>query len=79
VKHFAAQLGARGIRVNAVATKTVAGRDVALSMQALKRLACVDQCLREHANRELTTYAASTAKLWITEMYGRVVDRGMSQ
>jgi NAD(P)-dependent dehydrogenase (short-subunit alcohol dehydrogenase family) len=50
VKHFAAQLGARGIRVNAVApgvvntemsnfTKTEAGRDMALGMQALKRLA----------------------------------------
>jgi len=50
VKHFAAALGPRGIRVNAVApgvietdmsnfTKTEAGREVALSMQALKRLA----------------------------------------
>lgn len=50
VKHFASLLGARGIRVNAVApgvvetemsnfTKTDAGRDFALSMQALKRLA----------------------------------------
>jgi acyl-CoA dehydrogenase len=37
--------------------------------------AYVDQCLREHGNRELTTYAASTAKLWITEMHGRVVDQ----
>jgi len=37
--------------------------------------AYVDQCLREHLNRELTTYAASTAKLWITEMHGRVVDQ----
>ena len=37
--------------------------------------AYVDQCLREHINRELTTYAASTAKLWITEMHGRVVDQ----
>ncbi|HEY4144314.1 SDR family NAD(P)-dependent oxidoreductase [Pinirhizobacter sp.] len=50
VKHFAAALGERGIRVNAVApgvvdtdmsnfTKTEAGREGALSMQALKRLA----------------------------------------
>src|SRR5713101_3795785 len=50
VKHFASLLGAHGIRVNAVApgvvetemsnfTKTDAGRDFALGMQALKRLA----------------------------------------
>jgi len=50
VKHFAAALGPRGIRVNAVApgvvqtdmsnfTKTDAGRDFTLGMQALKRLA----------------------------------------
>lgn len=50
VRHFAAALGERGIRVNAVApgvvdtdmsnfTKTEAGRERALSMQALKRLA----------------------------------------
>jgi 3-oxoacyl-[acyl-carrier protein] reductase len=49
VKHFAAELGERGIRVNAVApgaivtdmssfTKTDAGRDFTLSIQALKRL-----------------------------------------
>jgi len=37
--------------------------------------AFVDQCLREHIRGELTTYAASTAKLWITEMHGRVVDQ----
>src|ERR1700738_1968073 len=37
--------------------------------------AYVDQCLREHINHELTTYAASTAKLWITEMHGRLVDQ----
>jgi acyl-CoA dehydrogenase len=37
--------------------------------------AYTDQCLREHINHELTTYAASTAKLWITEMHGRVVDQ----
>jgi 3-oxoacyl-[acyl-carrier protein] reductase len=50
VKHFGSLLGARGIRVNAVAPgavetdmssfmKTDAGRDFALSMQALKRFA----------------------------------------
>ena len=49
VRHWAAQLGVRGIRVNAVSpgiiatemsnfTKTEAGRTVALSMQALKRI-----------------------------------------
>jgi 3-oxoacyl-[acyl-carrier protein] reductase len=50
VKHFAATLGPRGIRVNSVApgvvdtdmsnfTKTEAGRQAAIGMQALKRLA----------------------------------------
>ena len=37
--------------------------------------AYADQCLREHVEGRLTTYAASTAKLWITEMHGRVVDQ----
>lgn len=37
--------------------------------------AYADQCLREHIDHELTTYAASMAKLWITEMHGRVVDQ----
>jgi acyl-CoA dehydrogenase len=37
--------------------------------------AYVDQCLGQHVRGELTTYAASTAKLWVTEMHGRLVDR----
>ena len=37
--------------------------------------AFVDQCLAEHIRGELTTTAASTAKLWTTEMHGRVVDQ----
>src|ERR1700722_1825789 len=53
VKHFASVLGARGIRVNAVApgvvatdmssfTKTSEGRDYALGLQTLKRIAQAD-------------------------------------
>lgn len=37
--------------------------------------AYVDQCLREHIDHELTTYSASSAKLWVTEMHGRLVDQ----
>jgi acyl-CoA dehydrogenase len=37
--------------------------------------AFIDQCLRQLVNGALTTYDASTAKLWATEMHGRVVDQ----
>jgi 3-oxoacyl-[acyl-carrier protein] reductase len=71
VVHFAAALGARGIRVNGVApgvvatemssfTKTDAGRDMALSMQALKRLAQPDDIAGAVA------FLASDAARWIT-------------
>jgi NAD(P)-dependent dehydrogenase (short-subunit alcohol dehydrogenase family) len=71
VKHFAAQLGARGIRVNAVApgvvdtersnfTKTEAGRDAALGMQALKRLAQPDDI------GGVIVFLASEEARWIT-------------
>jgi 3-oxoacyl-[acyl-carrier protein] reductase len=71
VKHFAWTLGARGIRVNAVApgvvetdmlnfTKTDAGRDFALGMQALKRLAQPDDI------GGVIAFLASEDARWIT-------------
>lgn len=69
--HFAALLGERGIRVNAVApgivptemssfTKTEAGRDFALGIQALKRLAQPDDIAQAVA------FLASDSARWIT-------------
>src|SRR5271169_5924568 len=63
VKHFAALLGARGIRVNAVApgfVETDAGRDFALGMQALKRLAQPEDI------GGVITFLASEDARWIT-------------
>jgi NAD(P)-dependent dehydrogenase (short-subunit alcohol dehydrogenase family) len=71
VKHFAFLLGARGIRVNAVApgvvetemsnfTKTEAGRNVAMSMQALKRVAQPDDI------GGVVAFLASDDARWIT-------------
>ena len=71
VRHFAAALGPRGIRVNAVApgvvqtdmsnfTKTDAGRDFTLGMQALKRLAEPDDI------GGVVAFLASDEARWIT-------------
>jgi NAD(P)-dependent dehydrogenase (short-subunit alcohol dehydrogenase family) len=71
VKHFASLLGARGIRVNAIApgvvatdmssfTKTDAGRDYALSLQAFKRLAEPDDI------GGVVAFLASHDARWIT-------------
>lgn len=71
VVHFAALLGPRGIRVNAVApgvvqtdmsnfTKTDAGRDFTLGMQALQRLA------RPEDIGGAIAFLASDAARWIT-------------
>ena len=71
VKYFAAALGPRGIRVNAVApgvidtdmsnfTKTEAGRDVTLGMQALKRIG------RPEDVADVVAFLASDAARWIT-------------
>jgi 3-oxoacyl-[acyl-carrier protein] reductase len=71
VKHFAAALGARGIRVNAVApgvvatdmssfAKTDEGRDYTLSLQALKRAAQPDDI------GDAVAFLASPDARWIT-------------
>jgi 3-oxoacyl-[acyl-carrier protein] reductase len=71
VKHFAAALGPRGIRVNAVApgvvatemsnfTKTDAGRDFTLGMQALQRLAQADDI------GDVIAFLASDQARWIS-------------
>jgi 3-oxoacyl-[acyl-carrier protein] reductase len=71
VKHFAAALGERGIRVNAVApgvvptdmssfAKTQEGRDFTLGIQALKRLATVEEIAAA------ISFVASDEARWIT-------------
>jgi 3-oxoacyl-[acyl-carrier protein] reductase len=71
VKHFAAALGGRGIRVNAVApgvvatdmssfAKTDAGRDFTLGIQALKRVAQPDDI------GDVIAFLASDAARWVT-------------
>jgi NAD(P)-dependent dehydrogenase (short-subunit alcohol dehydrogenase family) len=71
IKHFAAALGERGIRVNAVApgvvatdmssfAKTDAGRDFTLGMQALKRVAQPDDI------GDVIAFLVSDAARWIT-------------
>jgi 3-oxoacyl-[acyl-carrier protein] reductase len=71
VRHWAAILGPSGIRVNAVApgvidtdmsnfTKTEAGPEVALGMQALKRLGKPDDVA------DVVAFVASDAARWIT-------------
>ncbi len=71
VKNWAAILGPRGIRVNAVApgvidtdmsnfTKTEAGREVALGMQALKRLGKPEDVA------DVVAFMASDGARWIT-------------
>ena len=71
MKHFASALGARGIRVNAVApgvvetdmssfAKTEAGREVTLGIQALKRVAQPDDIA------PVVAFLASDDARWIT-------------
>ncbi|MGB6130944.1 MAG: SDR family oxidoreductase [Acidobacteriaceae bacterium] len=71
VRHWAAQLGIRGIRVNAVApgvietdmsnfTKTEAGRNLALKMQSLKRIGKPEDVA------DVIAFLASDGARWIT-------------
>lgn len=71
VKYWAAILGPRGIRVNAVApgvidtdmsnfTKTASGREIAIGMQALKRIGKAEDVA------DVVTFLASDAARWIT-------------
>jgi 3-oxoacyl-[acyl-carrier protein] reductase len=71
VRHFASLLGARGIRVNAVAPggvetdmssflKTDAGRDLVLGIQAFKRIAQPDDI------GDVVAFLASDEARWIT-------------
>jgi NAD(P)-dependent dehydrogenase (short-subunit alcohol dehydrogenase family) len=71
VRNWAAILGPRGIRVNAVApgvidtdmsnfTKTEGGREVALGMQALKRIGTPEDIA------DVVAFLASDAARWIT-------------
>jgi NAD(P)-dependent dehydrogenase (short-subunit alcohol dehydrogenase family) len=71
VKNWAAMLGPQGVRVNAVApgvidtdmsnfTKTEAGRETALAMQALKRLG------RPEDVADVIAFVASDGARWIT-------------
>ena len=71
VRNWAANLGPHGIRVNAVApgvidtdmssfTKTEAGREVALGMQALKRIGKPEDVA------DVVTFMASDGARWIT-------------
>jgi 3-oxoacyl-[acyl-carrier protein] reductase len=71
VKHWAAILGPRGIRVNGIApgvidtdmsnfTKTEAGREVALEMQALKRIGKPEDIA------DVVAFVASDRARWIT-------------
>jgi 3-oxoacyl-[acyl-carrier protein] reductase len=71
IKNWAAILGPRGIRVNAVApgvidtdmssfTKTEAGREVAMGMQALKRIGKPEDVA------DVVAFVASEGARWIT-------------
>jgi NAD(P)-dependent dehydrogenase (short-subunit alcohol dehydrogenase family) len=71
VKHWAALLGTRGIRVNAIApgvietdmsnfTKTEAGRNLTLGIQALKRIGQPEDIA------DVAAFLASDGARWIT-------------
>jgi alkylation response protein AidB-like acyl-CoA dehydrogenase len=86
VASIAAAQKAFDITVDYVNTRTAFGKTIGsmqntrFSLADLKAdlsvgWAYVDQCLAELTDGSLTTERASIAKLWVTEMQGRLVDR----
>jgi acyl-CoA dehydrogenase len=86
VASIAAAQRAFDITVDYVNTRTAFGKTIGsmqntrFSLADLKAdlsvgWAYVDQCLAELTDGSLTTERASIAKLWVTEMQGRLVDR----
>jgi long-chain-acyl-CoA dehydrogenase len=55
--------------------QTVRHRLADLKTELTVGWAFIDQCLAQHIKKELSTQDASMAKLWASEMHGRVVDQ----
>ena len=86
ITSIAAAQKAYDITVDYVRERTAFGKPVGDNQVIRHRLAdiktdlsvgwaFIDQCLAQHVEGKLSTYAASMAKLWCTEMQGRVVDQ----
>ncbi len=86
ITSIAAAQKAYDITVDYVRERTAFGKPVGDNQVIRHRLAdiktdlsvgwaFIDPCLAQHVEGKLSTYAASMAKLWCTEMQGRVVDQ----
>jgi len=86
VQSMAAAQKAYDITVDYVGQRTAFGKTIAEMQNTRFKLAdikadltvgwaFIDQCLTKHVRHELTQVDASIAKLWATEMQGRMVDQ----
>ncbi|BAL27216.1 acyl-CoA dehydrogenase family protein [Azoarcus sp. KH32C] len=86
VQSMAAAQKAYDITVDYVRQRTAFGKAIAEMQNTRFKLAdikaelavgwaFIDQCLAKHVKHELTQVDASMAKLWATEMQGRIVDQ----